>query len=305
MLDLSKWLPHIFLLGMTVSVLGVYQLWLYLERRKARRNPFTKDFLRSPGESLQSELDEVRANIMENYSLILFLPVLLMAAYFATQMNGASYSSPLLSFFLGGSVAIYYLYRLIGNLKKSKKLRLGVEGEKAVGEELNLLMLDGYRVFHDFPKENGKKGMTPNIDHIVIGRNGVFAVETKARSKGKKGQGADAVKIRFDGKSMTFPNGNITSAPLEQAGIHARWLSRWLQSVIGESIQVTPVVVYPGWWVDRVAPVRDVYLLAGGEVTKSFKTLPGESLAPDKMQRVVHQIDQRCRDVKPWTAENK
>lgn len=304
-LDLSNWLPHILMLGSVVFVVAVVQLWLYLERRKTRRNPFTKDFLRSPGESLQAELDDVRGDIMENLFGILFIPVLLMAVYFGARLNGASNSSLSTFVFLGISVVIYSLYKLIRNLETNRKLRLGVEGERAVGEELNTLMLDGYRVFHDFPKKNGTKGMTPNIDHIVIGRNGVFAVETKARSKGKKGQGADAVKIRFNGESLIFPNGNITSAPLEQAGIHARWLSRWLQSAIGESIQVTPVVVYPGWWVDRVAPVRDVYLLAGGEITKSFKTLPGESLAPEKMRRVVHQIDQRCRNIKPWTAHNK
>lgn len=228
-LDLSNWLPHIVLLGMTATVLGVAQLWLYLERRKARRNPFTKDFLRSPGESLQAELDTVRGNIMENFFGILFIPVLLLAAYFGTRLNGASNSSLSTFVFLGATVVIFLIYKLIGNLEKNRKLRLGVEGERAVGEELNLLMLDGYRVFHDFPKENGKKGMTPNIDHIVIGRNGVFAVVAKARSKGKKGQGADAVKIHFDGKSMTFPNEYITSAPLEQAGIHAGWL----QSAIG------------------------------------------------------------------------
>ena len=186
------------MLGSLAFAVGVVQLWFYLERRKARRNPFTKDFLRSPGESLQAELDDVRGDIMENLFGMLFLPVLLMAIYFGLRLNGASNSTLSTFVILGLSVVIYSLYKLIGNLEKNRKLRLGVEGEKAVGEELNLLMLDGYRVFHDFPKENGKKGMTPNIDHIVIGRNGVFAVETKARSKGKKGQGKNAVTIRFD-----------------------------------------------------------------------------------------------------------
>ena len=52
------------------------------------------------------------------------------------------------------------------------------QGERLVGETINWLMKDGFDVFHDYPIDpNGKSG---NIDHIVVGPNGVFAIETKA-----------------------------------------------------------------------------------------------------------------------------
>jgi len=35
-------------------------------------------------------------------------------------------------------------------------------------------MLDGYHVYHDFPAERF------NIDHVVVGPAGAFAIETKA-----------------------------------------------------------------------------------------------------------------------------
>ncbi len=54
---------------------------------------------------------------------------------------------------------------------------LGPDCEMAVGQELNNPMCAGYRVYNDVPAE----GL--NIDHVVVGRNGVFAVETKGRSK--------------------------------------------------------------------------------------------------------------------------
>lgn len=47
-------------------------------------------------------------------------------------------------------------------------------------------MTQGARVYHDFPAENF------NIDHVLIDRAGVFAIETKgftkaARIKGRRG----------------------------------------------------------------------------------------------------------------------
>ena len=39
-------------------------------------------------------------------------------------------------------------------------------------------MRDGFAVFHDVP---GDKAF--NVDHVVIGPQGVFAVETKGRGK--------------------------------------------------------------------------------------------------------------------------
>ncbi len=59
--------------------------------------------------------------------------------------------------------------------KVARNLRLGYRGEHAVAEALAALPERGYRIFHDFPEK------TPgNIDHIVIGPGGVFAVDPYA-----------------------------------------------------------------------------------------------------------------------------
>lgn len=82
-----------------------------------------------------------------------------------------------LTIILGIGLTVYCLTNLLKHLNLRRSYQLGYEGEIAVGQELNQLMLDGYRVYHDFP------GDKFNIDHIVVGPPGVFAVETKARSK--------------------------------------------------------------------------------------------------------------------------
>ena len=69
--------------------------------------------------------------------------------------------------------------RLLSLLKDRKFCILGLEGELATGEELNQLMLDGCRVFHDIPFRFG------NIDHVVVSQSGVFSVNTKMLGKPK------------------------------------------------------------------------------------------------------------------------
>ncbi len=63
--------------------------------------------------------------------------------------------------------------------RQHRQLRLGRDGERIVGQELEKLREHGYRVYHDF------LGDKSNIDHIVIGPTGVFTINTKAVSKPK------------------------------------------------------------------------------------------------------------------------
>lgn len=50
----------------------------------------------------------------------------------------------------------------------------GARGEFRVGEELEKLYKDGFHGFHDWYSGRG------NVDHFVVGAQGIFAVETKA-----------------------------------------------------------------------------------------------------------------------------
>jgi len=53
------------------------------------------------------------------------------------------------------------------------------------------LMLDGFRVFHDI------KAKDFNIDHAIVGLSGVFAIETKTRSKRLNAKGAASASLEF------------------------------------------------------------------------------------------------------------
>jgi hypothetical protein len=170
---------------------------------------------------------------------------------------------------------------------------LGLEAEMAAAEEINRLMQQGFTTFHDVP---GEKHF--NIDHVIVGPSGVYAVETKGRPKKARGSGKQGSTVRFDGRTLQFP-GHREKKPLEQAKANADWLRRWLSSAVGESVEVHPVVLLPGWWVDRVGR-GDVAVGNAKEISRIVSVdHQSHSITRTLQTRIVHQLDQRCRTIEP------
>lgn len=297
MIAISGFLPTVILLcGLGIGA-GAVSFWLYTERRTEKRPPFTKSFLRSPGESLRRQLDDSFSDVNVYLFSAMYMPVLIFAVYAGQALFGKVPSAGAAIFAILFAIAAegYLLQKLVRVLRERNTLRLGWEGEIAVGEELNQLMLQGFRVFHDFPAEGGF-----NIDHVVIGSRGVLAVETKTRSKPARGQGSEVVKVRFDGKALEFPRFTEEKS-VDQARRQARWMAKWLTSATGEAVPVFSVVALPGWYVERTSASRDIFVVGSGEIQKSFKTLGNARLTQELIQRIAHQVELRCRTVEAWT----
>lgn len=160
---------------------------------------------------------------------------------------------------------------------------------------MNQLLRDGYDVYHDFPAEKF------NIDHIIIGPAGVYAVETKARRKPATGDGQFDAKVVYDGRKLHFPDW-VETKPLEQARRIAQWLSRWLSSAVGDSVNVQPVIALPGWYVERQSP-NGFPVINPKNIRSILKSSRNKALDESMVTRIVHQIDQRCRDVHPRANE--
>ncbi|OQX27409.1 MAG: hypothetical protein BWK80_05445 [Desulfobacteraceae bacterium IS3] len=186
----------------------------------------------------------------------------------------------------------YCIKRFFEYYNKRKKLRLGYDGEVAVGQELNQLMRNGYYVYHDFPA-NGF-----NIDHIVIGPAGVFAVETKGRRKSLTGNAKAEARVVYDGESLKFPKWTETR-PLEQAKNQAEWLARFLAKAVGDHVEVMPVLFLPGWFVERISK-NGIPVLSN---LKGFNfLLKNNVLSENMIKRIAHQVEQKCRDTEPMIS---
>jgi hypothetical protein len=273
--------------------------WLVLRQkrvaRERRRSPLTTLLLRSPGESLRDKLDDMRFDIAFNLLLLVVVPMVPLAF---VQLRSLIASRPVSLWVLGvlavptAVFVVYQILRLLAAAKQIDKLRLGLDAEVAVAQELDQLMRDGAVVFHDMPAEHF------NIDHVVIARQGVFAVETKGYTKPNRGGGSADATVVYDGKLLALPDG-AGSWALDQARRQAKWLAGWLSRATGEPVHVTPVVALPGWFVDRKAQ-GDVMVFSGKELRYSLlKARHAKPLTPQQIERVVHQVERECRNVAP------
>jgi hypothetical protein len=168
--------------------------------------------------------------------------------------------------------------------------KLGLLGEQAVAEQLHLLARKGYEVFHDVPGD-GKW----NIDHMVAGPAGVFAIETKARTKQPGRSGEPAHKASFDGRAIRFPR-YVDRRAVEQASRNGKWLGGMLSKATGERIRVMAIVALPGWMVELLSNDNEVMVLSGKQVPGYIAGLPAK-LSDKAIAQLAYQLDQRCRDL--------
>lgn len=287
---LSGLIPaFIVLLSLSIPV-GLVWIVRYRERQR-RRSPLSQHLLRSPGESLRSELDD---RIWDLAGYLMVLP-LIPLTFYAVQLQHALVAGGVFKisgvFVVVGLMGFAYVsFQTIKIMRMIWKLRLGYEAELAMGQELDQLMRQGAVVFHDVPAAGF------NIDHVLVAPNGVFAIETKGRSKPNRDRGTEDAKVIYDGSGLNFP-GWVETKPLEQARRQAVWLSKWLTSAVGEAVTVRPVLALPGWWVERKSR-GDVLLISGREAPSILKAKQ-EALPDSMIKRIAHQLEQRCRDVEP------
>lgn len=269
---------------------------LMKKRWRRSKNPLTQNMRRPAGTELARKLKYERDELYTPLAYLSMVTPFLIAYYFVLVSwfnftDSLAFRLSLIGMWL--VIVIYYTRTVVRRLSYIHKLRLGYECELAVGQELDQLMLNGFRVFHDIPTSKF------NIDHIVIGRTGVFAIETKGRSKPRSQKNASTFeyKVRYDGKSLTFPSWSETK-PIQQATSQAKWVSDWLSKATALPINARPVLVLPGWWISRVAPMGSVDVLQGKNMQGYF--LKQKAIFSDEqIQRIAHQVDQKVRDLAP------
>jgi Nuclease-related domain len=204
-----------------------------------KRSPLKTKPLRSPGQSLDEEaqrlVDESGMPV-----LIAALAAVLLACYEWWRWFTSSPPQPWAVTIVAVGAAIYAAFHTVGVRRRLKNLRLGLEGERVVGQSLESLRALGFRVFHDIP------GGGFNIDHVIVGPQGVFAIETKTFSKPVKG----VSKVKYDGEKMLVNGREPDRNPVAQARANRDWVVEILQKATNRRFPTRGVVVLPGWWVD-------------------------------------------------------
>jgi hypothetical protein len=298
-------------------VSGGLVAWVSLKkwRRKVKkeRPPIEEMLLRPPGYSLQERLEDYRMNCMEYLIRAMLFGALLTAliayigfSWVESGMSGwlkanggfaALFLPKLLPYTLSFSLAVAALSfavvkdfaRLVSTLEKCRSHYLGLRGEQAVAETLGGLSRLGWQVFHDLPG-----GKNWNIDHVAVGPGGVFALETKTRSKRASPPGTKDYEVHFDGVSLKFPWGEAKGA-VKQVSSNAKWLAGLLSQATGDEVEVAPIIVIPGWYVVSRGNYA-VKAMAPSYMAKYLAGLP-QRLSDSQVRRIAHQVAQKCRDV--------
>jgi Nuclease-related domain len=275
--------------GLLFAMVSVARLWI---RRGDRRSPLTKEMLRGPAHFLREQIDDISWDVAANLAIAPLLPVTIYALYLEQRLASGAISDVTRGiYFVACLVAVIFVgWRMIRLMRRLRDSRLGLEAEVAAAEEFNRLMQRGYFVFHDVPGDGPY-----NVDHVLVGPAGVFAVETKGRMKRTHRLSKDGHVVQSDGVALAFP-GWTEHEPIEQAHRNAKWLAKWLSSAVGESIIAHPILVLPGWFVKRTN-TTGVLAFNQNEVAGFLNQKREASLTEQQIGRICHQLDQRCRTV--------
>ena len=118
-------------------------------------------------------------------------------------------------------------------------------GKRMVHDALQELVAAKYVAVHDL-NLGGQA-----LDHVVIGPSGVFLLETQTvmQNRGRY-ESSDAYQATYDGRSIVFRRRRL-NGPLDAVRKKSIRLAEWLFDKMGEKIVVKPVLVVPGWRVER------------------------------------------------------
>jgi hypothetical protein len=126
-------------------------------------------------------------------------------------------------------------------MERSRAFEMGADGERKVARRLRGLERRGFVVIHDVAK--GQRG---NVDHVIAGPTGVFAVETKASRYSK--------------------------SALEQARRHATWVHR------KTGAWTTPVVCVANQTGLRPRVIGGVWVMGSERISRFVRRFDGTAL---------------------------
>lgn len=288
-------------LGATFPIV-VICFTLFIDRRRRAqtiRPPQNEKLLRTPGYSLSKKVDSLTDSVLTNITLSTICCAIAAASVYLAGLSWGHIAGPV-SFrtlfpivsILSAGGAILFLFTALHRFREARNHNLGLRGEQVVAQALYEAAAEsGYRIYHDLPvAELG------NIDHVAVGERGVFAVETKARTRrGSRRHGQREHEVVVHKKTLRFPTGfdDKSAAQAERA---ACWLSDFLSQKLHIEISVTPILVLPGWFITFAEPERPIQVCNAKSLithlSRQEQTLPS-----DQATRIAAELDKLCRNV--------
>ena len=279
----NQGLSVLLVVGSVYSLLGVLLLKIWLHQKNEKLPVDRKKLKRVAAQTLNEQVNDKIVDVIG----LIFLSVLIVTMPFAIKGIAEMFASGKFNYFLITMIVLGFAYVARKLWLKSNdliKLKLGRDAELAVASELIELQSHGYQVFHDIQADGF------NIDHLVVGPTGIFAIETKGRHKRLK----DDInyKVKFENNHLAFPSW-FESKPLEQAQNQANWVNKWLYESTGFNTLVLPVLCFPGWFVElKQRPPFPI--VSHKQIVKTILSMRQVSLNQEQQRAVCYQVVQRA-----------
>jgi hypothetical protein len=226
-----------------------------MTQKQKKRSPLKRKPLRNPGESLQEAMQQLLDERAVPALIAAMCAIALAASEWLHWLAAMPPQPKVMS--AVAVVAVFWLVCVVaGSKKQMRSLRLGLEGEKAVGQFLEAHRKPGWHVFHDVPAKGFNKGF--NVDHILIAPQGVFVIETKTYSKPMRGEAI----VEFDGEKLLVSGVEPERNPITQTRAIRDWVQTLLYEGTGIRYPVKGVVVLPGWFVKGSQKQSDIWVLS-------------------------------------------
>lgn len=222
----------------------------------AKKDPILLDPLPNPGESLERMFDDAILDRFMQWGMLAGFMIMLVIYEWTTHLFNLA-RSPVITTIVAVLVIGFCGWKITKAVADLRNMKLGLRGEKAVGQYLERLREFGYFVLHDLV-ERDSSGRDYNIDHILVGPGGIFVLETKTRSKPAKG---DSI-IQYDGERVSVDGGPWDEEPIRQAKAAVRTVRTILEATTGRTdIPIRPVVLFPGWYIEGTSSGKVVWVL--------------------------------------------
>ena len=252
------------------------------KKKKKYRSPVEGALRRLPGQSIRDERDRLLNDQLLDY-LIVALGFCFLAAWeWLRRWLRVPFAPEIFTLFAVGMTG-YCAFRIFCLRKEIRNLNQAEKGERRVSELLTQLRRKRYVAFDDLLVDQS------NIDHVLVGPGGIFAIETKAYSVFGNGcVGVDELGV------LRLSNQPAIKDPLRQAARSAANIVKILKDRMRSDFDVTPVLIFPGWTLKGAKAETGVVVLNDGMITEFFESRP-TVLPDDQITNICSHLDQTAR----------
>jgi len=254
----------------------------FRSKKRKYRPPVEGSLRRLAGQSVRDERDKLLNDTLADYLLLIMIFWLLAGWEWFHRWKPLPAGAEILT---GAAllvtaycvVRIFRMRKEIGNLNQAEK------GERRVSELLTQLRRKRYVAFDDLLVDQS------NIDHVLVGPGGIFAIETKAYSIFGNGcVGVDESGV------LRLSNKPALKNPLRQSAASAADIAKILKDRMRRDFDVIPVLIFPGWTLKGAKAETGVIVLNDGMISEFFESRP-TVLSDDQITNICSHLDQTAR----------